>query len=137
MNSRVLGVAGLVLVLLAIVALGCTFAFLPALDRSDWADPEALAVGTAILCFVGCGLGVASIKTPAGKAAVIVGCLFLAFFLYRLQEHSAPRPVEPARAASEGDPAGEPSQRQDDSSLPTKGAPDAQDQRPRGAGAAR
>ena len=57
MRNTAVGISGLVLVLLGLVATVCLFAFEQGLRKLDWIDLEAATLGSAVICLTGCVLG--------------------------------------------------------------------------------
>lgn len=82
MNNRAIGIAGLVMTLLGLVATICIFAFEARLRKTGWIDLDIAALGSACICVVGCILGMVSHKTSEGKVATVLGCLLILFFVY-------------------------------------------------------
>ena len=96
MKNQAIGVSALVLVLLGLVATVCLFAFEEGIRRLEWIDLEMAALGTAIICVVGCALGWVSVKIGAGRAAAILGSLLVLFFAYQLMRTDTPsQPADP------------------------------------------
>ncbi|HUT59306.1 MAG TPA: hypothetical protein VNA25_15765 [Phycisphaerae bacterium] len=96
MKNHALAVSGLVLVLLGLLATISLFVFEPGIRKLDWIDLEAAAVGSAVICLVGCALGWASFKTGTGKAAAILGSLLVLFFAYQFLRSDARSQPSPA-----------------------------------------
>ena len=108
MKSNVIGITGMVLVLLGLIATACIYAFLPGIDKLDWLDAEAAAGGSMVICLLGCVLGWIAFKTSAGRVAAIVGTLLIAFYVFQLLRSSegAPEP-EPLRPIEQVDDSGQ------------------------------
>lgn len=90
MRNQALAVVALVVVLLGLLATISLFAFEDGIRKIDWINMEAAALGSGLICLVGCVLGWASFKAGAGKAAAILGSLLVIFFVYQFMRTEAP-----------------------------------------------
>lgn len=95
MNNKFVGASGLVLVLLGLITIVCVFALQDGIQNLDWIDAEAAALGSMVICVVGCILGWVSFRTSTGKVAAVLGTLLLAFYVVQLLRRSEPAPSAP------------------------------------------
>ena len=104
MNNKVVAVSGLVLVLLGLIAIACVSALQDGIQKLDWIDAEAAALGSMVICAVGCLLGWVSFRTSTGKVAAVLGTLLLALFVFQLFRRSEPPPFDLPPAVTSPDP---------------------------------
>lgn len=79
MQNRVIGVTGLMLTVIGLLAFVGIWA-----TRADWIDRDGARFGAMGVCLVGFVLGWASFKTAEGKAAAVIGTLLLIICMYAL-----------------------------------------------------
>jgi len=81
MNKKAVGNAGLILVVLGLLAMICVVGFKGAIRQAEWIDVELASIGCFLVCLTGMALGWFSFKTRTGKVSAIFGTILVFVFL--------------------------------------------------------